>query len=74
MILDGPPMPLKGDNREALDIADGLVAVLSANLDINDCMDGIVVALGGTERKLIGVIINELRPATELTPPSKRYA
>ena len=74
LILDGPPMPFKGDNREVLEIADGLVAVLPANLDINDCMDGIVVALGGTERKLIGVIINELRPATELTPPSKRYA
>ena len=74
VILDGPPMPLKGDNREALDIADGLVAVLSANLDINDCMDGIVAALGGAERKLIGVIINELRAAAEISPASKRYA
>ena len=74
LILDGPPMPFKGDNREVLEIADGLVAVLPANLDINDCMDGIVVALGGTQRKLIGVVINELHPATELTPPSKRYA
>ncbi len=55
MILDGPAMPWSVADRKLLDVADGLVAILPANLDINDCMEDIIAALGGAERKLIGV-------------------
>ena len=49
-------------------LADGLVAILPANLDINDCMEDIIAALGGTERKLIGVVLNELHSCGRQPP------
>src|SRR3984957_14114240 len=63
VIVDGPAMPFGGEDRKLIDVADGLAAVLPASLDINGCMDDIITALGGAERKLIGVIINELHSA-----------
>jgi uncharacterized protein involved in exopolysaccharide biosynthesis/Mrp family chromosome partitioning ATPase len=74
VIFDGPAMPCSAADRALLDVADGLAAILPANLDINDCMDGIIAALGDTERKLIGVIINELHPTTNVRQRSKEYA
>jgi uncharacterized protein involved in exopolysaccharide biosynthesis/Mrp family chromosome partitioning ATPase len=74
VIFDGPPMPWSADDRELLDVADGLVAILPASLDINDCMDDIIAALGGAERKLIGVILNELHPAANIVRRNKQYA
>jgi uncharacterized protein involved in exopolysaccharide biosynthesis/Mrp family chromosome partitioning ATPase len=74
VLLDGPVMPWSADDRKLLDVADGLVAILPASLDINDCMEDIIAALGGAERKLIGVILNELRPADDIPRRSKQYA
>ncbi|WP_213740625.1 exopolysaccharide transport family protein [Bradyrhizobium sp. dw_411] len=74
VILDGPALPCSAADRELLDAADGLAAILPANLDINDCMHSIIAALGDTERKLIGVIINELHPTTHIRQRNKEYA
>ena len=65
VILDGPAMPLGAADRKLLDEADALVAVLPVSLDINDGMEEIIAALGRRQRKLAGVILNELSP-----PPS----
>jgi hypothetical protein len=48
--------------------------VLPANLDINGCMEDIITALGGAKRKLIGVVLNELHPATGHRQRDKQYA
>lgn len=64
VIVDGPALPFSAEGRKLIDVADGLVAMLSANFDIDGCMDDILAGLDGAERKLIGVIINELQPAT----------
>jgi uncharacterized protein involved in exopolysaccharide biosynthesis/Mrp family chromosome partitioning ATPase len=74
VIFDGPALPCSAADRELLDVADGLAAILPANLDINDCMVGIIAALGDTEHKLIGVIINELHPTTHIRQRNKEYA
>jgi Mrp family chromosome partitioning ATPase len=74
VIFDGPALPCSAADRELLDVADGLAAILPANLDINDCMDSIIAALGDTERKLIGVIINELHPTPHIRQRNKEYA
>jgi uncharacterized protein involved in exopolysaccharide biosynthesis/Mrp family chromosome partitioning ATPase len=74
VILDGPPMPWSAADHNLLDIADGIVAILPASLDINDCMEGIITALGGAERKLIGVVLNELNSAAVNRARDKQYA
>jgi uncharacterized protein involved in exopolysaccharide biosynthesis/Mrp family chromosome partitioning ATPase len=74
VILDGPAMPWSAADRKLLEIADGIVAILPARLDINDCMEDIIVALGGAQRKLIGVVLNELNPAAVNRKRDKRYA
>ena len=63
IVVDGPAMPFGAEDRKLIDVADGLIAVLPASLDINGCMDDIIGGLGGAERKLIGVVINELNAA-----------
>jgi uncharacterized protein involved in exopolysaccharide biosynthesis/Mrp family chromosome partitioning ATPase len=73
VILDGPAMPWSAADRKLLDTADGLVAMLPVDLDINDAMEDIIVALGGAERKLIGVVLNELTPGIN-QQRDKRYA
>jgi uncharacterized protein involved in exopolysaccharide biosynthesis/Mrp family chromosome partitioning ATPase len=73
VILDGPAMPWQAPDRKLLDAADGLVAVLPVHLDINDAMEEIITALGGAERKLIGVVLNELNSAGS-NQRDKRYA
>ncbi len=74
VIVDGPAMPFDTEDRKLIDVADGLAAVLPASLDINGCMDDIIAALGGAERKLIGVIINELHSAPAQPVRSAQYA
>jgi uncharacterized protein involved in exopolysaccharide biosynthesis/Mrp family chromosome partitioning ATPase len=74
VILDGPAMPLSAAGRKLLDSADALVAVLPTSLDINDSMEEILTALGGTERKLVGVVLDELTPATQTRQRGKQYA
>ena len=64
VILDGPAMPWSTADRKLLDCADSLVAILPVSLDINDAMEDIITALGDAERKLIGVVLSELQPAT----------
>jgi polysaccharide biosynthesis transport protein len=74
IVLDGPAMPWSAADRRLLDLADGLLAALPVHLDINDCMEDIITALGGAERKLVGVILNELNPAVESRQRDKQYA
>jgi uncharacterized protein involved in exopolysaccharide biosynthesis/Mrp family chromosome partitioning ATPase len=74
MILDGPAMPWSAADRKLLELADGLIAVLPVNLDINDAMEDIITALGGAERKLIGVVLNQLNPAGSNQQRDKQYA
>jgi uncharacterized protein involved in exopolysaccharide biosynthesis/Mrp family chromosome partitioning ATPase len=74
VVLDGPAMPWSLTDRKLFDIADGLVAVLPVNLDINDSMEDIIAALGGTEQKLAGVVLNEINPAVVNRQRDKQYA
>jgi uncharacterized protein involved in exopolysaccharide biosynthesis/Mrp family chromosome partitioning ATPase len=74
VIVDGPAMPFGVEDRKLIDVADGLAAVLPASLDINSCMDDIIAALGGAERKLIGAIINELHSVPAQPVRSAQYA
>jgi Mrp family chromosome partitioning ATPase len=74
IVLDGPAMPWSPADRKLLNVAAGLVAVLPASLDINDGMETIIQALGGAERKLVGVVLNELHPATVKRQRDKQYA
>ncbi|MBR0696892.1 exopolysaccharide transport family protein [Bradyrhizobium lablabi] len=74
VILDGPAMPWATADRNLLDVADGLVAVLPVDLDINDRMEDIITALGGADRKLVGVILSELNPTVVTRQRDKQYA
>ncbi|TAI59937.1 hypothetical protein CWO89_43455, partial [Bradyrhizobium sp. Leo170] len=74
IILDGPAVPWSAADRKLFDLADGLLAVLPVHLDINDCMEDILTALGGAERKLVGVVLNELNPMVESRQQDKQYA
>jgi uncharacterized protein involved in exopolysaccharide biosynthesis len=74
VILDGPAMPWTSAERKLLDIADGLVAILPASLDINDSMEDIITALGSAQRKLVGVIVNELSSPSPMQQRGKQYA
>jgi uncharacterized protein involved in exopolysaccharide biosynthesis/Mrp family chromosome partitioning ATPase len=74
VIVDGPVLPFSTEGRKLIDVADGLAAILPASLDINGCMDDIIASLGGAERKLIGVIINELHSAPVQSVRSAQYA
>jgi cellulose biosynthesis protein BcsQ len=74
VILDGPAMPWTADGRKLLEAADGLVAILPASLDINECLEEVIASLGGAERKLIGVVVNELNPSIVNRQRDKQYA
>jgi uncharacterized protein involved in exopolysaccharide biosynthesis/Mrp family chromosome partitioning ATPase len=74
VILDGPAMPWSAADHKLLDAAGGLVAVLPGKLDINDCIETIITALGGAERKLVGVVLNELNPAAVKRQRDQQYA
>jgi hypothetical protein len=74
IVLDGPAMPCSAAGRRLIDGADGLIAVLPVDLDINEAMEGIFEALGEAGRSLIGVVLNELNPADLNQQRDKRYA
>ena len=74
VILDGPAMPLLAASRKLLDDTDALVAVLPTSLDINDSLEEILTALGRAERKLVGVVLDELTPAVDARQRGKQYA
>ncbi len=74
IIVDGPAMPWGAADNKLIGIADGLVAILPVDLDINDCMEDIIAALGGAERKLVGVVLNELNSAVVDRQRGKQYA
>jgi Mrp family chromosome partitioning ATPase len=74
IILDGPAMPLRAADRKLLDAVDGIVAILPINLDINDCMEHIIASISGAERKLTGVVLNELSPASVDRKRDRQYA
>ena len=74
VILDGPAMPFSAAGRKLLDNADALVAVLPTSLDINESLEEILTALGGAERKLVGVMLDELTPAAQTRQRGKQYA
>jgi Mrp family chromosome partitioning ATPase len=74
VILEGPAMPWSAADRKLLDFANGLVAILPASLDINNCMEDIIAELGGAERKLVGVVLNELHPAAVNRQRARQYA
>jgi hypothetical protein len=67
-------MPCSGADRKLTEIADGLVAILPVRLDINECMEEIIEALGGAERKLIGVVLYELTPIVATRQRERQYA
>jgi uncharacterized protein involved in exopolysaccharide biosynthesis/Mrp family chromosome partitioning ATPase len=74
IILDGPAMPWSAADHSLLNTADGLVAILPTSLDVNDCMEDIISALGDTERKLAGVILSDLHPTVTHRQRDKQYA
>jgi hypothetical protein len=67
-------MPWSASDLKLLDLADGLAAVLPVHLDINDSMEDIIAALGGAERKLVGVVLSELNPVVANRQQGKQYA
>jgi|GEM_PF-1453503 len=74
VILDGPAVPLSAGGRKLLDDTDALVAVLPTSLDINDSLEEILTALGRAERKLVGVVLDELTPAAQTRQRGRQYA
>jgi Mrp family chromosome partitioning ATPase len=74
VILDGPALPWGPADRKLLDIADGIVGILPVHLDINEHMEGIIAALGGDERKIVGVVLSEVNPAPPGSQQDKQYA
>jgi uncharacterized protein involved in exopolysaccharide biosynthesis/Mrp family chromosome partitioning ATPase len=74
IVLDGPALPWSAADHALLELANGLVAVLPANLDVNNSIENIITALGGSERSLVGVVLNEVGSAAALPPRDKQYA
>ncbi|WOH67275.1 GumC family protein [Bradyrhizobium sp. BWA-3-5] len=74
VILDGPALPWGPADRKLLDIADGLVGILPTELDINEHMEGIISALGGDERKIVGVVLSEVTPTAPGSQQDRQYA
>lgn len=74
VVLDGPVTPLDAGGRRLLDDADALVAVLPTSLDINDGLEEILNTLGRAERKLVGVVLDELTPMAQARQRGRQYA
>lgn len=74
VILDGPVTPLTAGSRKLLDDTDALVAVLPTSLDINDGLEEILSTLGRAERKLVGVVLDELTPMAQARQRGRQYA
>ena len=63
VVLDGPAMPHKTDDAKLFDIADGVVVALPVSSDVDHSMNAIITGLGGSDRKISGVVIDELQSA-----------
>jgi uncharacterized protein involved in exopolysaccharide biosynthesis/Mrp family chromosome partitioning ATPase len=74
VVLDGPAMPWSVDDQRILQSAAALIAVLPASLALDDSLDAIIAALGGAERKLAGVIVNELDYPVQPEQGNRQYA
>lgn len=74
VLLDGPALPLPAASRKLIDEADALVAVLPISRDINEGMEDILTALDGAERKLVGVVLDELTPQDQARQRGRQYA
>ncbi|UWU77963.1 Wzz/FepE/Etk N-terminal domain-containing protein [Bradyrhizobium huanghuaihaiense] len=74
VVIDGPVTPLGAGSRKLLDEVDALVAVLPTSMDINDGLEEILSTLGRAERKLVGVVLDELTPATQARQRGRQYA
>ena len=75
MILDGPAMPWSADRPQAASTSPTVSSRCSRSISIiNDSMEDIIAALDGAERKLVGVILNELNPTTVNRQRDKQYA
>src|SRR3954454_1640346 len=74
VILDGPAAPVTAGSRKLLDDADALVAVLPTSLDVNDGLEEILSTLGRAERKLVGVVLDELTPMAQARQRGRQYA
>ncbi|WP_256807072.1 exopolysaccharide transport family protein [Bradyrhizobium sp. Bra64] len=74
VILDGPAAPLTAGSRKLLDDVDAAVAVLPTSLDINDGLEEILNTLGRAERKLVGVVLDELTPMAQARQRGRQYA
>jgi Mrp family chromosome partitioning ATPase len=74
VVLDGPALPREAADRKLFDIANGIVAVLPMSLDIDDAMDDIIASLGPAQKKLAGVILNELTPPMANRQRGRQYA
>jgi uncharacterized protein involved in exopolysaccharide biosynthesis/Mrp family chromosome partitioning ATPase len=74
IVLDGPSLPWSEADGQLFELADGLVAVLPAKLDINQSIETIVMALGHSERKLVGLVLNELNPVFAQPRRDQQYA
>lgn len=66
-ILDGPALPLGTGDRKLVAEADAIIAVLPVDSDINDALEEVIAALGPAQRKLAGVILNELSSSPSAT-------
>jgi uncharacterized protein involved in exopolysaccharide biosynthesis/Mrp family chromosome partitioning ATPase len=74
VILDGPAMPWSSEMQKVLASASSLIAVLSAGPELDKSLDAVIAALGGSERKLTGVIVNELAIPAAHEQRSRQYA
>ena len=66
VIVDGPSIPFAVHDGALLEIADGVIAVLPADLEVDKAMEEVISALRGSERKLLGVVLTELDRADVL--------
>ena len=74
VILDGPSMPWSPADHKLLDARRRARRDPAGQLDINDSMEDIIAALGGAERKLVGVVLDELNPTAVNRQRDKQYA
>jgi uncharacterized protein involved in exopolysaccharide biosynthesis/Mrp family chromosome partitioning ATPase len=74
IVLDGPALPWSADTQKALETAAALIAVLPAGPDLDESLDTVIAALGGTEHRLAGVILSELDGPVEPEQRSQQYA
>jgi hypothetical protein len=54
--------------------SDGTVAVDRVSLDVNDGLEEILSTLGRAERKLVGVVLDELTPMAQARQRGRQYA